>query len=52
MYESVISSQIYQDEIKRVERNAELAWRFRHLKSAESKILTAILTTVLGLFLR
>ena len=37
-------------EAKEAERKAAENWRFRHLKSQERKVLTAILTSVLGLF--
>jgi hypothetical protein len=38
--------------IKRAERKAAENWRFRHLKSKESKVLAAVLTNVRGFFRR
>ena len=39
-------------EQERLDRKAAEGWRFRHFKSRESQVLTAIVTNVLQLFLR
>jgi hypothetical protein len=36
----------------RAEQEATRQWRFRHLKSKEQVVLTSVLTSILGLFLR
>jgi hypothetical protein len=51
-YEGYVASQVYKDEIKRVERKAADNWRFRHFKSPEARVATAIITSILGLFIR
>lgn len=51
-FDSYIAGDIYRIEEPLVNRRAERAWRFRHLKSREAKIATAILTSVLNLFIR
>ena len=51
-FEGLIASDIAKLETARAERKAAENWRFRHLKSKESKVLTAIVTSVLQLFLR
>jgi len=51
-YEGYVGSEIAKLETERAERKAAENWRFRHLKSKEIKVLTAVLTSVLGLFLR
>jgi hypothetical protein len=40
------------DRTARAERKAEEHHRFREIKSPEAKVLTAIVTSVLGLFVR
>ena len=52
LYEGYIATEVWKDEAKRRERKAEENWRFRHLKSKESQVLTAVITNVLQLFLR
>jgi hypothetical protein len=52
LYEGYIGSEISKLETERAERRAAENWRFRHLKSKESQVLTAIVTSVLQLFLR
>jgi hypothetical protein len=52
LYEAYVAADAAKDRIKRAERKAAENWRFRHIKSPESKIATAIITSVLGLFLR
>ena len=51
-YEGYIATEISRFETKRAERKAAENWRFRHLKTKESQVLTAIVTSVLQLFLR
>ena len=51
-FEGYVATQIYKDEAPRIERRAAEAWRFRNLKTKESQVLTAIVTSVLGLFVR
>jgi hypothetical protein len=51
-FEGYVASEIYKSEMPLVERKAERAWRFRNLKTKESQVLTAVLTAVLGLFVR
>ena len=51
-YEAYIASEVSKLETKRAERRAAEKWRFRHFKSKESQVLTAIVTNVLQLFLR
>lgn len=52
LFSGYVETDVYQSTEKFLNRNAELAWRFRHLKTPETKIATAILTSVLGLFIR
>jgi hypothetical protein len=52
LYEGYIATEVSKFETKRSERKAAENWRFRHLKSKESQALTAIVTSVLQLFLR
>ena len=52
LYEGYIASEVWKMETERVERRAAAKWRFRHLKSRESQLLTVIATNVLQLFLR
>jgi hypothetical protein len=47
-----IANDIYKIEEPLTLKRAQRAWRFRHLKSKETKIATAILTSVLNLFIR
>jgi hypothetical protein len=51
-YEANAAVEAYRFREKQVERDAERAWRFRHLKSKESVLLDGLLTSILGLFLR
>jgi hypothetical protein len=51
-FEADIATQIAKDTTKRAARQAAMNWRFRHLKSRETKIALAALTSVLGLFIR
>ena len=51
-FESLIASDIAKLETERAERKAAENWRFRHLKAKRSKVLTAIFTSVLALFVR
>jgi hypothetical protein len=52
LYEAYIASDIAKLETQRAERKAAENWRFRRFKSKESQVLTAIVTSVLQLFLR
>lgn len=52
LYEGYVASDIAKLRVQRAERKAAERWRFRHLKTKESKVLTAVLTSVLGLFIR
>jgi hypothetical protein len=47
-----VEHDVYQSTEKLLNRNAENAWRFRHLKPKEYKIAAAILTSILHLFIR
>lgn len=51
-FQGEVERAVYQSNEKFLNRNAERAWRFRHLKTPEAKIAAAILTSVLGLFIR
>ena len=51
-YESYLGSEIAKLETPIAERKAALNWRTRHMKSKESQVLTAVATSILGLFLR
>ena len=52
LYEAYVGSEVSKVETKLAERRAAERWRFRHFKSKESQVLTAIVTSVLQLFLR
>jgi hypothetical protein len=52
MFEAYVASELYKMNEKRIERQARDAWRFRHLKSREAQVATALLTSVLSLFIR
>jgi hypothetical protein len=52
MFEAYVASELYKTNEKRIERQARDAWRFRHLKSREAQVATALLTSVLSLFIR
>jgi hypothetical protein len=52
LFEADLAVTEYRLREKKLERDAERAWRFRHMKSRESVFLTGVLTSVLGLFLR
>lgn len=45
-------SEAYKGEIARAERKAAEAHRFRELRTPEARVLTAVITSVLGLFIR
>ena len=51
-YELQVAAEEAQARTVRAEKRAAWNWRFRHLKTKESQVLTAIVTNVLGLFLR
>ena len=51
-YEADVAVDDYKFREKRVERDAERAWRFRGFKSRERVFLTGLVTSILGLFLR
>ena len=51
-YEGYIATEVWKYETKLAERKAAENWRFRHFKSRERQVLTAIVTSVLQLFLR
>jgi FixJ family two-component response regulator len=51
-FEGIVASEISKLETPRAERRAAERWRFRHLKSKESQVLTAVVTNILQLFLR
>ena len=51
-YEANVATEIYRDQVERAERKAAESWRFRKIRSPESKFLTAAITSVLGLFIR
>jgi hypothetical protein len=50
-FEGYVASQIYREEIKRADREASRVWRFRNHRTPEAKFLTAVVTSVLGLFI-
>ena len=51
-YEGTVANDIYRLEEKRLERQAALAWRTRHMETKEAQVLTAVVTNVLRLFVR
>ena len=51
LYEAYVASEVAKFETQRVERKAAENWRFRHIKSKESQVLTDIFTSVLQLSL-
>lgn len=51
-YEGYVAAQTYKDTVKLAERKAALKWRTKHMKSRESQVATAILTSILSLFVR
>ncbi len=51
-FEGYVASEVSKVETARAERRAAERWRYRHLKSKESQFVTAVLTAVLGLFVR
>ena len=51
-FEGYVSSQYYRDTIRDTERRAANKWRFRKHQTPEAKVLTAVITSVLGLFIR
>ena len=51
-YEGYVARQSYNDTIRLAERKASLNWRTRHMKSRESQVATAILTSILSIFIR
>ena len=51
-FEGSVASDVSKFETARAERRAAERWRFRHIKSKESQFATAVLTAVLGLFVR
>lgn len=51
-FDPYVIGNLYKIEEPLINKRAERAWRFRHLKSREAKIATAILTSVLNLFIR
>ena len=52
MFYGYVEKDVYQTTEKILNRKARDAWRFRHLKSQEAKIATAVLTSILNLFIR
>jgi len=52
LFEGYVASEVSKYETQRAERRAAEKWRYRHLKSRESQIATAVVTAVLGLFIR
>jgi hypothetical protein len=51
-FDPQIAVDIYKTEEPLVTKNAQRSWRFRHIRSKEAKIATAVLTSVLNLFIR
>ncbi|MBN1641569.1 MAG: hypothetical protein JXA09_10060 [Anaerolineae bacterium] len=51
-FEGYVGYLEYRERIKRAEHAATNQWRFRNIKSPETKFLTAVVTSVLGLFIR
>ena len=51
-FDPYLATEIYKTELPLKTKRAQQAWRFRHLRSREAKIATAILTSVLNLFIR
>ena len=51
-FEGYVATQTYKDTAKLAERKASLNWRTRHMKSRESQVATAILTSILSIFIR
>jgi hypothetical protein len=51
-FEGTVASEIYKVETPQRERQAALKFRTRHMKTPESRALTAVVTNVLRLFIR
>jgi len=51
-FQTEIERDVYQSSEKLLSRNAERAWRFRHHKTPEARLALAVLTGLLGLFIR
>ena len=51
-FEGYVASEVYRERIKRADREATEVWRFRNHRTPEAKFLTAVVTSVLGLFIR
>lgn len=52
LFDTNVVTQDAQMRIERAEKQAAKNWRFRNFKSKESQVLTTIITSVLGLFVR
>ena len=51
-FEQIIGSDIAKWETRRAERRAAENWRFRHLRPRTSKVVAAILSSVVNLFVK
>ena len=51
-FDAIVASDIAKLEMARAERNAALAWRFRNHRTPTSKALTAVITSLVSLFIR
>jgi hypothetical protein len=52
MFEGYIASEIYKDSLPRRTRAASFAWRFRNKRTKASQIATAVITSLVSLFVR
>jgi len=51
-FDAVTASDVARNRIQRAEGQAVWNWRFRRFKSRESRVAVAVLTSILGLFVR
>jgi len=52
MFEGYIASDIYKDRISRATRRASDAWRFRNNRTKANQVVTAVITSLVSLFIR
>ena len=52
MFEGYIASDIYKQNLPRLEREAAFAWRFRDKKTKANQAVTAVITSLVSLFIR
>jgi len=52
MFEGYIASDIYKDSLPRYNRRAADAWRFRNKRTKANQAVTAVITSLISLFIR